>query len=262
MKRIFSLSIAFAMLFSLMLSVGAFAQAGATVKVNGSDVKADVQPFRDDGRVMIPVRAVFQALGAEVSWDEKENTAWIKKDKMSIQLPIGTSTAYIHREDDFTGIPEEVKLEVPTLTVNDRTFITPQLLTAYFNVNVNWNEETSTVGVDDKAQQSNPVNIQAENVKKIELFSLSQEKIKEYSEDEIGTIVSGLNSSVIDDSMYIMMLAGNNMVITMKDDSSIQLTSYGSKTNIVMNGQLDGKSVSYHLVCPDIAAILLDSSVK
>lgn len=50
-----------------------------TVKVNGNMLKMDVEPINIDGRVLVPVRAIAEALGCTVSWDDKNKTVLIMK---------------------------------------------------------------------------------------------------------------------------------------------------------------------------------------
>ncbi|MBX6395394.1 MAG: copper amine oxidase N-terminal domain-containing protein, partial [Alicyclobacillaceae bacterium] len=49
-----------------------------TMIVNGVAVQMDVAPeLYNDGRVMLPIRWIGQALGAELSWDQNTQTVTI-----------------------------------------------------------------------------------------------------------------------------------------------------------------------------------------
>ena len=87
---------------------------------------------------------------------------------------------------------------------------------------------------------------------------MGQEKVKEYNEEEIIKIINSLNESTTDDSAYIMLLAGKIMKITFNDNTGITITSYGSGTNIVTSGYSGNQSYNYHLVCPEIAQMLIE----
>lgn len=94
-----------------------------------------------------------------------------------------------------------------------------------------------------------------ENVKSIELVNIDGKKLdKTFSQDEINTIVTAYNESSIQDTAYIMMLAGSTMLITLEDGSSVTITSYGDENNIVATSS---NGATYHLGCPTIAKILL-----
>ena len=52
--------------------------SGITVVADGVEVRMDAEPFIvDDSVTYVPVRAVAEALGKEVTWDEKTNTVYI-----------------------------------------------------------------------------------------------------------------------------------------------------------------------------------------
>ncbi|MDD4295770.1 MAG: stalk domain-containing protein [Ruminiclostridium sp.] len=104
------------------------------------------------------------------------------------------------------------------------------------------------------------ITISPEDILDITLFDLMEEKVKVYKQDEFANIAEAFNNAKVDDSFYIMMIAGNRMVVTMKDNTTIQMTSYGSKTNIVaLMLDPDGKATNWHLICPYIAKILLET---
>lgn len=100
--------------------------------------------------------------------------------------------------------------------------------------------------------------IDVEKVKTIGLYSIDGEKIKQFNADEVKYIIKSFNESKIDDSAYILMLAGNIMIIE-TEDYKIRITSYGSPTHIVASKETDGKHFSTkHLICPKIAKLLLN----
>jgi len=104
--------------------------------------------------------------------------------------------------------------------------------------------------------------ISTEDITDMTLYNLMGEKVKTYAPEEYPAIVEAFNNAVIDDSFYIMMLAGNRLVISLTDGTVIEMTSYGSETNIVaaINSQeADGEFKSLHLICPEIAKILLEN---
>lgn len=67
----------------LILSLASWAVAAADIKVivNGEEISFDQAPVIIGGRVLIPVRAVVEALGASISWDADTNTATVTNDK-------------------------------------------------------------------------------------------------------------------------------------------------------------------------------------
>lgn len=93
------------------------------------------------------------------------------------------------------------------------------------------------------------------------LYSLTGERIKTYDPQEYPSIVEAFNNARIDDSFYIMMIAGNKLVIGLIGGAAIEITSYGSETNIVAtmySQEADSEVKTLHLICPEIAEILLE----
>lgn len=144
-KRLCILALSFAVLAA---PTGAFASQEVRVKVNGDLVSFDVKPFLQEARTLIPVRGFFEKLGAQVRFDENENTAWVEDDYVTIQLVLDKNTAYIHRKYDFSAIPQEVKLDTAPRLINGRTFIPLRFLAESLGAKVGWDEDTCTVMVD------------------------------------------------------------------------------------------------------------------
>lgn len=66
----------------LMLSAcafGAYASNPIRIFVNGNEVASDVAPQIIDGRTMVPIRFVGEALGADVNWDSQNNSVLIQQ---------------------------------------------------------------------------------------------------------------------------------------------------------------------------------------
>ena len=78
------------------------------MKVNGVETEIDpnrgTAPIVTDGRTLVPVRAIFEALGAEVEWIEETQTVEITYKEIVVYLTIGSSTAKVG--DDENNIPE------------------------------------------------------------------------------------------------------------------------------------------------------------
>jgi len=53
----------------------------------------DVPPVFEKGRIMVPMRAIFEAIGATVSWNNSTQTAVADREGTEVQIKIGSSTA-------------------------------------------------------------------------------------------------------------------------------------------------------------------------
>lgn len=66
-------------------ALGAFAAAPIRLIVNGTEVRSDVPPQIINGRVMVPIRFVGEALEANVSWDQNTNSVIVTTNPLPTQ---------------------------------------------------------------------------------------------------------------------------------------------------------------------------------
>lgn len=129
----------FATLLACMLLFVANASA-VDLFVDGTQLKPDVEPTIVQGRTLVPVRAIFEALGADVGWDDATRTVTATKEDITIRLTIDNITAYIN------GVPKT--LDVPAMIMQGRTMVPARFVAESLNANVRWDADTSTVYVD------------------------------------------------------------------------------------------------------------------
>ena len=109
------------------------------VKVNGQSITFDQAPIIDNGRTLVPVRAIFEALGASVEWYSETGTVVSKKGKTTVKMTIGSSTMQKDGKD--------ITLDVPAQLINDRTLVPVRAIAEAFGCNVDWNSNTQTVTI-------------------------------------------------------------------------------------------------------------------
>ncbi|MBV8204489.1 MAG: hypothetical protein JO195_05625 [Candidatus Eremiobacteraeota bacterium] len=85
-------------LLAAALALGTIAPAMAaapSIVIDGSNVSPDVPALAADGRVLVPLRGVFERLGAHVSYDAATQTASASLDGHFVQVTVGSRTAYV-----------------------------------------------------------------------------------------------------------------------------------------------------------------------
>ncbi len=107
------------------------------VTVGGEKVRFDVLPSITEGRTLVPLRAIFEALGASVSWNQETQTVTADKDGLQIVLTIGAG--------QFTVGGETKSLDVPAQIVDGRTLVPARAVAEAFGCNVDWDGVNSTV---------------------------------------------------------------------------------------------------------------------
>ncbi len=111
---------------------------GAKVRVGGRLVDFNDQfPIIENGRTLIPIRAVSEILGADVDWDTGAQEALISLNGTEIVIPLGSHEAYIDGE--------AYALDVPAKLVNDRTLVPFRFVAEAFDTEVEWDGGTRTV---------------------------------------------------------------------------------------------------------------------
>ncbi len=117
---------------------------GIKTFVNGKQPKFDVEPFKKDGRTLVPFRALAEALGAEVKWDPKAGKVTVVRDGTTVELTLGGSDAIVNGET--------VKLDVPAQMVENRVVIPLRFLAEAFGADVTWDEETQSIIITEKTE--------------------------------------------------------------------------------------------------------------
>lgn len=128
------------LLVSILAAVTLMTSAGAVnVKVDGKDLVTDVPAQIIDGRTMVPIAPIFQALGASVSWNGDTRTATGIKGDKKIEIQIDNKTAYVNGEP--------TTLDVPAMIVGGRTMVPAAFVSQSLDATVYWIGETSTVRI-------------------------------------------------------------------------------------------------------------------
>lgn len=107
------------------------------VYLDGQKIAFDQVPFIENGRTLVPVRAIFENLGATVEWNGDTQTVTATKSDTSVSLTIDNTVA------NKNG--EEITLDVPAKVIGGRTFVPLRFVSDCFGVNVEWNANKQCV---------------------------------------------------------------------------------------------------------------------
>lgn len=110
-----------------------------TVYINDQIQHFTPAPIIQSGTTLVPMRAFFEALGADVSWDNATRTATGKRGDITVTLTIGSKTAYVN------GQPKT--LTVPAQLINSSTFIPLRFVGEALGDNVEYIHETRTIKI-------------------------------------------------------------------------------------------------------------------
>lgn len=107
------------------------------VTLNGNYLTFKQLPVNIQGSVLVPMRTIFEAMGADIYWDNglKKVTGVLGTKK--IELTIGNTKAYVNGA--------EVTLDVPGCLINSSTMVPIRFISESFDADVEWNQKTKTV---------------------------------------------------------------------------------------------------------------------
>ncbi|HAF27702.1 MAG TPA: hypothetical protein DCG75_01520 [Bacteroidales bacterium] len=105
--------------------------------INGIKHTLDVKPFIKDGRTMVPLRFISEALGAQVAWSQNEQKITITYNGTNIILWIGKPEAKVNNNTVF--------MDVPAMVSNSRTLIPIRFVSEKLNLKVDFNNDTKKI---------------------------------------------------------------------------------------------------------------------
>lgn len=122
----------------LAMSLARIAHSEPRVLLDGQAIVFDVPPVIVEGRTLVPLRAIFEALGAEVGWDGNTQTVTATKATTEIKLIIG-GQAYKNGQ--------LVTLDVPAKIVDGRTMVPLRFVSEAMGSQVDWDGNTQIITI-------------------------------------------------------------------------------------------------------------------
>ncbi len=132
MKRFFLsfLTLTLLVMGLILQPLGTQAQESIPITVDNLPLSLDVAPIIEEGRTLLPFRAVAEALGISVTWDETSQTITALNKGTTIQLILNNPVAYVN------GQPRN--LDVPARLVEARCLVPLRFLTETLACKIEW----------------------------------------------------------------------------------------------------------------------------
>ncbi|HWP97674.1 MAG TPA: copper amine oxidase N-terminal domain-containing protein [Syntrophomonadaceae bacterium] len=115
------------------------AEEDISVLINNQPLSLEVPPQVENGRTLVPLRAIFEALGASVEWNEADQSITATKGTQVLKLVVGSSTAFNNGSS--------VQLDIPPQIINERTLVPLRFVSENMGAQVVWNETTHQVSI-------------------------------------------------------------------------------------------------------------------
>lgn len=111
-----------------------------TVLYNGTRIsfhEYGQNPDLLNSRTLVPLRSIFETMGADVQWDASTNTVTAKRGKSEIKIQIGAG--------EMIKNGQNIAVDVPAQLVNNRTMVPVRVIAEAFGADVQWNNGGKTV---------------------------------------------------------------------------------------------------------------------
>ena len=211
MKRLFTLFVAMLMVLTVFAAPAAAADE-ISVYFNGQKMEFDVPPILLNDRTMVPMRAIFEALGASVSWDDYTDTATGLKDGKSVSVTIDRPEAYVSAE--------KVMLDQSPVILNDRTLVPLRFVSESYDAEVGWDDKTQTVTITADTTEKNTIYFQVPDCNDFSTWSadngdsLNPAIMGTRASEAAGTVVPGGNATkkiiIPEDGTYTVFSKGKD----------------------------------------------------
>ncbi len=121
------------------------AAEAVSIEIDGKPLAAEPPAQITEGRTLVPMRAIFEALGAKIDWDAETKTVNAAAKGHNISLTVG--------ERSLVKDGKSVELSVPAQIIDGRTFVPARAVSESLDCVVRWDGETKTVFIETDGEQ-------------------------------------------------------------------------------------------------------------
>ncbi len=110
--------------------------------VNGQQMEMDTPLLILDNRAIVPVKFIFEKLGAKISWDSNAAQIDLTLNQNTIQLKINDKKALVNNTPYYMDVPPKI--------VNNRTFVPLRFISENFGIQVGWYPKEGYISLNQK----------------------------------------------------------------------------------------------------------------
>lgn len=130
----------------LLFAGTAFAEtAGVIVTVDGELLDAPIAPRVVNGRIMLPMRAVYETLGAQVTWKDADKIIFATKANKFITMKIGVPKVVVQTTDSSENAV--IELDCEPFIDSGYTLIPVRAAAEALDARVDWSEDTRVANI-------------------------------------------------------------------------------------------------------------------
>ena len=261
MKKFISLLLTACLSISC-LSIPVYAANDISVKINDKTISFDVPPQTLNGRTMVPMRAIFENLGATVEYipasETEENKPFIFATKEGALNNIGMfiDVPKLYKHNTITNnVTETITLDAAPTVINGRTLVPVRAIATAFDCSVKWDGATKTVSISTDTKVDTPVSTPQETTQNIyKANSVSLDK-KEYSLVPLESfkLQASIEPASIANKIPLTWKSSNTNIATVSEDGTVTAIKPGKATISVSTP--GGKSTSCKITVKDVKVL-------
>lgn len=127
------------MLFLLISYLPSFADNPIQIEIDGNLIALEVSPQIENGRTLVPFKAIFEALGLNIAWNDNLRIATAYNDEISVSIKLDEMYGEVNGE--------LIELETKGRIVNGRTLVPLKFISEAFGNEVKWDPFNRVISI-------------------------------------------------------------------------------------------------------------------
>jgi len=196
-----------------------------TVEIDGDEIYFDQPPILYNDRTMVPLRKIFEELGAKVSWDGNTQTATGKKGDRTVKVTIGQKKMYVNNT--------AFDLDTAPIVVGGRTLVPARAIAEGLGCEVDWDGKYNLVSITPKVFRWSDWDEEIPNDVTSDLYYI--EEMEEYryrvKEKEYFTSNNEIRgANLVDTDTYYGEWSdwSNNQIVSLDDSTEVETRTQSS----------------------------------
>jgi hypothetical protein len=137
------------LLSAISMSMFANAQDSIGLNVMGTDITDKAEVLNVDGRIMVPLRAIFESIGANVEWNGETKTITGTKDNNVVIMQIDNK--------GFALNNEQKTMDVAPFISDGKTYVPVRYVAESLGCEVEWTNSPKTVNIKSKSTETTEI---------------------------------------------------------------------------------------------------------
>lgn len=133
---------------AVTLASASLSQSGVQVTVDSRPLMFDQPPIMQGGRVLVPLRGIFESLGADVVYLPADRSIKATRGQTQVELHLGSRNALVNGQMTY--------LDVPAASFGGRTLVPLRFISEALGADVDWQAATRTVAITSPAGAPQP----------------------------------------------------------------------------------------------------------